>query len=605
MTCCSRRVQSANPEQAKGSAYTVRELLDDIAADLGDKLADQPEVEIELRTTIGLAYRRLGMPGSAEPHFKRALELARHVYGPEHIKFADALMGYSQNLREQNRFADAETNIREALRIYRLGAISGRPLVDALWALEIVLVAENQDRDAEAVAREALAVAESDGTVYPEAASVLHKLSEIKVNQKEYAVAEDLARRAVEMHRRLHGNENLETAWGLTSLGSALAANAKYSEAEAAYREALAIFRRYYVGNHRSVVIASNGLTSALKGQAGLDALKRYEETLALRKAKLGPDHPDTLMSMNDLASSYSALGRHAEALKLYEETLALRKAKLGPDHPDTLVTMNMLADAYRRAGRYAEADPFSREALAIGLKKLSAEIPASDWQRLHERGELYARGGQWQKAAADYTAAIKAHPEDHALWYEAAAICLEAGDPDAYRRLCQEMLRRFGETNDPVIAERTAKICLLIPVASADLPPRVRLAERAVTGTEKHNYYRYFLLARAMAHYRAGEFDRAIALLDKSFAAGARFFDPKPAYLVLAMAHHQLGQREEAEKAMKKARALMEQKGIPQEGSGDYGSGWHDWVICQLLRREAETLIRGSEENGSAISTH
>ena len=40
---------------------------------------------------------------------------------------------------------------------------------------------------------------------------------------------------------------------------------------------------------------------------------------------------------MNNLANSYSELGRNAEALKLREETLALRKATLGPDHPDTL----------------------------------------------------------------------------------------------------------------------------------------------------------------------------------------------------------------------------------------------------------------------------
>jgi hypothetical protein len=59
-----------------------------------------------------------------------------------------------------------------------------------------------------------------------------------------------------------------------------------------------------------------------------------YEETLALQKAKLGPDHPDTLASMNNLAHSYAALGRQADALKLREQTLALRKAKLGPDHP-------------------------------------------------------------------------------------------------------------------------------------------------------------------------------------------------------------------------------------------------------------------------------
>ena len=40
---------------------------------------------------------------------------------------------------------------------------------------------------------------------------------------------------------------------------------------------------------------------------------------------------------MINLASSYADFGRHADALKLREETLALQKAKLGPDHPDTL----------------------------------------------------------------------------------------------------------------------------------------------------------------------------------------------------------------------------------------------------------------------------
>jgi hypothetical protein len=53
---------------------------------------------------------------------------------------------------------------------------------------------------------------------------------------------------------------------------------------------------------------------------------------------KLGPDHPDTLRSMNNLG--YTALGRLTDELKLCEETLTLMKAKLGPDHPDTLISM-------------------------------------------------------------------------------------------------------------------------------------------------------------------------------------------------------------------------------------------------------------------------
>jgi hypothetical protein len=45
--------------------------------------------------------------------------------------------------------------------------------------------------------------------------------------------------------------------------------------------------------------------------------LPLYEEALRLRKVKLGPDHPDTLASMNNVASGYVSNGRLAEAITL------------------------------------------------------------------------------------------------------------------------------------------------------------------------------------------------------------------------------------------------------------------------------------------------
>src|SRR5262249_28410063 len=62
-------------------------------------------------------------------------------------------------------------------------------------------------------------------------------------------------------------------------------------------------------------------------------ALPLYVETLKLIKAKLGPDHPSSLTSFNNLAEAYQAAGKLDRALPLYEETLKLKKAKLGPDH--------------------------------------------------------------------------------------------------------------------------------------------------------------------------------------------------------------------------------------------------------------------------------
>ena len=59
---------------------------------------------------------------------------------------------------------------------------------------------------------------------------------------------------------------------------------------------------------------------------------------------------------MNNLAISYAMAGQNDRALKLREETLAIMKGKLGPDHPDTLQGMYNLAISYCYAGQLDRA---------------------------------------------------------------------------------------------------------------------------------------------------------------------------------------------------------------------------------------------------------
>ena len=140
-------------------------------------------------------------------------------------------------------------------------------------------------------------------------------------------------------------------------------------------------------------------------GDSAPQAIPVAEPLLADQERVLGPDHPDTLASRNNLAiayqaagrtgrgdpavradpgrpragagpgpprhpdlpeqprRAYQAAGRTAEAIALYEQTLADRERVLGPDHPDTLSSRNNLAVAYRAAGRTAEAIALHRAA--------------------------------------------------------------------------------------------------------------------------------------------------------------------------------------------------------------------------------------------------
>jgi len=74
------------------------------------------------------------------------------------------------------------------------------------------------------------------------------------------------------------------------------------------------------------------------------------------RKTVLGPEHPSTLASMNNLASTYQDQGRWNEAEKLNVQVMEIRKTMLGPEHPDTLVSMNNLAYTWESQGKLHDA---------------------------------------------------------------------------------------------------------------------------------------------------------------------------------------------------------------------------------------------------------
>ncbi|KAJ7714227.1 hypothetical protein B0H14DRAFT_2413537 [Mycena olivaceomarginata] len=60
---------------------------------------------------------------------------------------------------------------------------------------------------------------------------------------------------------------------------------------------------------------------------------------LEKRKQALGDNHPHTLLTMGNLAWTYSALGEHQKAKELNLTVLEKRKQVLGDNHPDTLLT--------------------------------------------------------------------------------------------------------------------------------------------------------------------------------------------------------------------------------------------------------------------------
>ena len=129
--------------------------------------------------------------------------------------------------------------------------------------------------------------------------------------------------------------------------------------------------------DHPDTLASRNNLAGAYRAAGRLtEAITLYEQVTKDCARILGEDHPNTLTSRNNLAGAYHAAGRLTEAITLYEQVLPDRTRVLGEDHPDTLASRNNLAYAYASAGRLTEAITLYEQVLHDRIRVLGEDHP-------------------------------------------------------------------------------------------------------------------------------------------------------------------------------------------------------------------------------------
>ncbi|KAI0476806.1 hypothetical protein F4859DRAFT_514138 [Xylaria cf. heliscus] len=127
----------------------------------------------------------------------------------------------------------------------------------------------------------------------------------------------------------------------------------------------------------RGVILSCAASLFDIQGQFDL-AEKFQTQTVDIRREVLGPNDPDTLTNMSNLAAIYRNQRRWDEAESLEVQVLKIRKTILGPDHPDTLTSMNNLATIYQDQKRWDEA-----ESLIMQVLKISKTIPGLNYPNI------------------------------------------------------------------------------------------------------------------------------------------------------------------------------------------------------------------------------
>ncbi|CUS09276.1 unnamed protein product [Tuber aestivum] len=89
-----------------------------------------------------------------------------------------------------------------------------------------------------------------------------------------------------------------------------------------------------------------------------------HRRVLEGREKILGPDHPNTLTSVNNLAIVLKSQGKYDESEAMNRRALEGCEKILGPDHPDTLISIINFASVLQSQGKYKESETMNRRAL-------------------------------------------------------------------------------------------------------------------------------------------------------------------------------------------------------------------------------------------------
>ena len=437
----------------------VRTALDRAADRIEGKFAAQPEVEAEIRNTIGNTYEELGMYPEARKQIEQAVQIENRVLGPNNLKTFRSLAFLGAIAYDQGDNAEAEALLSRLLADQRRVLSPERPdTLTTAKRLASVFMSEGKYAQAQTLDEQTLAAARRVwGPENPETVAVMNNLGLIYGDEGKTAQAESLREQILEIFRRVRGPEHPDTLMAMNNLANAYFAEGKYEQALALRAQAFDLYRQVLGPEHPDTLRAMLNLASSYNMAGKFAQAEALDvQDLDLRRRVLGPEHPSTLNTMGGLADVYISEGQYAKAESLYTQQLEIRRRVLGPEHPDTLVSMASLADADSRSGNYQQSEALLNETLEIRSRVLGPEHPDTlatmdSLVYVYESEHKYA---QTAKLAGDLFELRQRvlgpdHPDTLQTGAHLAAVLADQNQVAKANEVLQEMIPRAGQVKD------------------------------------------------------------------------------------------------------------------------------------------------------------
>jgi tetratricopeptide (TPR) repeat protein len=262
-----------------------------------------------------------------------------------------------------------------------------------------------------------------------------------------------------------------------------------------------------------------------------------------------------------------------------------LRDLAIQPEDKQSMVSelMNRVRPP-RQLGARRDSD-VRFESIAPAWEHLLEFFP-ENLQLLVRAAETRARMADWDAASVWLRKASQIARDDHWHAYRLAPLVLHQGQIEEYQSICRAMFQRFDDSASPLEQSRAVEACLWRPDTVDDPQELVARMQSVFDTIPTAEHYKQ--TAIGIAHLRAGAPGDAIHWLEEALANQA--IDPRcevRALSALAIAHQENGDPSAAKETLERAIERNEAE-APKAGTDDMTTAWHDWLICEVLLKEA-----------------
>lgn len=314
------------------------------------------------------------------------------------------------------------------------------------------------------------------GPRHRDVAASLELLGSVELNLGELDAADASLREALDILTAELGDGSPEVAMVVDRLGHLQSVRGRYGEAIELQLRALSILEREGIEDERTAKVLEHLGISLFDDGQDARAQQNFKHSREIRERLLGPDHPDTLSSLQGEAMTASRLGSDEDARGLYQDLLARRERLLGPDHPDVAQVLNNLTNVMRTPELRQASKPLLLRSAAIWERALGPDAPRRAIS-LHNLGDVCQSLGETDEARGYFLEAARIFeaaygPEHPHLAFPLAALGKLEGElgrldlAESYLRRALAIRRKALRPEDEAVEQAAGRLALVLEAA-------------------------------------------------------------------------------------------------------------------------------------------